>query len=86
MYICQYTNEMSKPGVKLHKVVTQIRPRIYSRKIRNEETRQLETVVVGTGTEIVKELSCSEEGVRLWTEAHPNGPEMMPAISMEKIF
>ena len=68
MFKCQITGKFSKFGEKLHKVVVAKRPRVYTRKFRNEETRQIEEVEVGTGWEIVREVSASEEGMHLWTK------------------
>jgi hypothetical protein len=66
MYRCQVTGELSKPGDKMCKIVVKTRPRVYTGKVKNEETRQYEEVEVGIGWEIVRELSVSEVGLAEW--------------------
>jgi hypothetical protein len=68
MFKCQITGEYSKLGEKLHKVVVAKRQRVYTRKFRNEETRQIEEVEVGHGWEIVREVSASQEGMERWAK------------------
>ena len=65
MFRCQVTNRMSKPGEKVNKVVLATRDRIYTAKFRNEETNQWETVEIGRGWEIVKEINACQEGVEI---------------------
>lgn len=77
MFYCQVTGKLSKPGEKCHKVVTQKAARVYTKMIRDEETRKMVRVEIGRGWEIVKEIDASEEGARLWNEAHPNGPVLV---------
>lgn len=79
MFYCQVTEKFSKPGEKLNRIITHIRPRIYTKRVRNEETRQIEVHETGRGTEIVKEILATKEGVELWEQNHPNGPEMVNA-------
>lgn len=67
MYYCQVTNELSKPGEKLNKIVIEQRERIYKERIFNEETRKMEDVIIGYGWEIVREINASDEGLRLWS-------------------
>ena len=67
MFICQITQKMSKPCEKLNRIVVQRREKIYTEFVRNEETNQFEEQVVGTGSECVREINASEEGLRLWT-------------------
>ncbi len=66
MYVCQITGKQSKLGEKLNKITVATRPRTYTRWVRNEETNKWEEVFVARGTEIVQEVSASEEGLQLW--------------------
>jgi hypothetical protein len=75
------TNKQCRPGDKLHRLVVEIRKRTYLKEVFNEETRMKETLIAGEGWEIVKELSCSAEGVELWQQAHPEGPEVVGSIT-----
>jgi len=71
MFVCQVTGKLSKHGEKLNKVVVQTRERIYTKKIRNEDTGEWEKVEVAKGWEIVREINASEEGVQLWNSWTP---------------
>lgn len=71
MYKCQVTGQFSRPGEKVNKIVVATRPRIYKETFRNEETRELETVEVGYGWEVVKEVNASEAGLKLWNVMSP---------------
>ena len=66
MYKCQMTNRMSKPGQKLRRVTVLTRTREYKNVSYNEETRRFEPADSSFGTEIVKEISCTEEGEAKW--------------------
>lgn len=66
MFYCQITGKLSKPGAKQNKVVVETRERVYTKRVRNEETREWETVEIGRGWEIVRELNASDEGVAEW--------------------
>lgn len=77
MYRCQITNRFSERGAKLNKVVTQIAMRTYHAMVRDEETRRMIKIEIGRGFEIVKEINASDEGVRIWNEKNPNGPEVV---------
>lgn len=68
MFYCQITNQLSQSGEKPSKLVVEKRDRIYTRRVKNEETREWETIVCGHGWEIVKELNASAAGVREWNE------------------
>ena len=72
MFHCQITNRQSKLGEKLNKVVVQTRARTYTRWVRDEETKKWVEIEAGKGWEIVKELSASEEGLRLWNSWSPD--------------
>jgi len=71
MYKCSLTGKTTKLGEKLNKVVVESREKVYSKKVFNEETRQVETLQIGTGWEIVKEIQVSEEGLNLWNSWSP---------------
>ena len=71
MFKCQVTKNFSKPGEKMNKIVIATRSRIYKETFRNEETRELETVEVGYGWEVVKEVNASEAGLKLWNVMSP---------------
>lgn len=66
MFYCQITNLLSKSGEKPTKLVVEKRDRVYSRRVKNEETREWETLEVGKGWEIVKELNVSSAGEQEW--------------------
>jgi len=66
MYRCEITNKVSEPGDPLNKIVALTRPKTYFRWIKNEENNRWEEVEVGHGSEVVRELSLSAEGLQLW--------------------
>lgn len=66
MYICQVTGKMSEPGEKLNRIVVEKRDRTYTERVFNEESRKMEEIEVGHGWEIVREISASDEGARMW--------------------
>lgn len=68
MFYCQVTGLLSQSGEKPSKLVVEKRDRIYTRRVKNEETREWETLEVGKGWEIVKELNVSAAGEREWNE------------------
>jgi hypothetical protein len=51
---------------KLNKIVVATRERIYTKRVKNEETGKWEDVEIGRGWEIVREINASEEGLALW--------------------
>jgi hypothetical protein len=63
MYYCQIMKRFSAPNEKLNKIVIEIRERTYTKQLPNEDTGALETVEVGRGWEIVKEINASDMGV-----------------------
>lgn len=87
MYICQVTGKYSRqgrpgpldkegyptqiPGEKLNKIVVATRERIYTRRVKNEETGRWEDVEIGRGWEIVREINASDEGLALWNSWTP---------------
>lgn len=66
MFLCQITGKLTRPGQKVHRLVVQKRDKVYTQKIRNEETNKWEDVEVGRGWEIAKEVNASEEGRNIW--------------------
>lgn len=71
MFICPITNKCTRPGEKMRRITVETREKIYSKRVRDMETGKLNTVQVGKGFEIVKELGVSEEGEKIWYETHP---------------
>jgi hypothetical protein len=67
MYICKVTGNQSKLGEKLNKITVATRDRIYTKRVKNEETGKWEDVEIGRGWEIAREIDASDEGVALWT-------------------
>lgn len=72
MFICQITGLNSQLNEKPNKIVIETRPRTYTRRFKNEETREWETHEVATGTEIVKEIIATDAGLREWNEMSPD--------------
>lgn len=72
MFYCQINGLLSKPGEKPNKLTVEKRDRVYTRRVKNEETREWETIEVGRGWEIVKELTVSDAGQREWNEMSPD--------------
>tara|TARA_B110000503_G_C7144264_1_gene412254 strand:+ start:1364 stop:1609 length:246 start_codon:yes stop_codon:yes gene_type:complete len=66
MYICQVSGKLSEFGEKLNKIVVASREKVYFERRLNEDLRKYETVEVGRGTEVVKEINASDEGVTTW--------------------
>lgn len=60
------SEENLRSSEKLTKIVVEKRERVYTRRVRNEETGKWEDVEIGRGWEIVRELNASEEGAALW--------------------
>ena len=63
MFRCQVTGKLSRLGDKMNKIVVEKREKEY----KNPETGE----VVGRGWEIVKEISATDEGVKIWNQRHP---------------
>lgn len=83
MFRDEITKRLSRPGDACQRLITQVAKREYTRKILNEETNQLETVVIASGLEIVKEVNTTKEGLALWQAAHPEGPEVVSRPNLE---
>jgi len=69
MFICDVTKKCSKPGEPMIKVPVQFRDTVYTNKVRviSEEDdfdeRPRYEMKVSTGTEIVKEICVTQEGL-----------------------
>jgi hypothetical protein len=72
MFYCEVTGALSKLNEKPSKLVVEKRARVYSRRVKNEETREWETIEVGKGWEIVKEINVSAAGQQEWNEMSPD--------------
>lgn len=66
MFYCQVSGVLSQPCEKPTKLVVERRERTYTARVKNEETREWETVEIGKGWEICKELTVSDAGLRKW--------------------
>jgi hypothetical protein len=69
------TGQASKPGEKLHKIVVAKRPKVYTEKYFNEDTREWEEIEIGHGWEIVKEVNASDDGLSAWNALTPEEQE-----------
>lgn len=69
----QVLRKTSSSGEKMVRIVEQYRPKIYTKIVKDEETRQMIEVVIGEGFEIVKEVQTTERGAALWHEKNPTG-------------
>lgn len=56
---------------KLNRIVVETRERIYTKRVKNEETGKWEDVEIGRGWEIVREINASQEGLDLWNSWTP---------------
>jgi len=63
MFRCSITNKLSKPGEKQNKVVIEKRDKVYTDPDTGE--------VISKGWEIVKEISVTDEGLKIWRERNP---------------
>ena len=70
MFFCEVTKKLSKPGEKCRKIVVEKREKTYSKRFRDMETGKIQTVECSKGWEIVKEISATEAGEKLWMAAH----------------
>ncbi len=66
MFICDITKKCSKPYEKPTRVVVETRAKTYYGWRLNPDTEKMEYVEVGRGSEIVKEILVSEEGLKEW--------------------
>lgn len=66
MFKCQVLGCFSQPCEKLNRLVVETREKVYTARVRNEETREWETREVGRGWEIVRELNATDAGVAQW--------------------
>ena len=81
MFICEITKKLSKSGEKSLRLTVEIRKRDYLQMVLNEETRTKEKVLIGSGFEIVKELTVSQAGYDAWVQAHPEGPTCVGSVA-----
>ena len=65
-YIDEKVGEDTHSSEKIHRITVKTREKIYTRKIKNEETNKWEDVEVGRGWEIAREVIASQEGANLW--------------------
>jgi hypothetical protein len=71
------TKKQSKLGEKINKVVTTRRDKVYTEKHFDHESNKYIDVEIGRGWEIVKELSLTGEGLRLWEQMNTPKEETM---------
>jgi hypothetical protein len=72
MFRCEITGKVTKPGEKMKKLVMETRERVYYDEDGYE---------IGRGSEIVKEISVSEDAYRKYIEEHP---EKAPVFKSKK--
>jgi len=77
MFHCEVTHKNSALDEKCHKLVVQTRPRVYTQRVWDEDMNEWITVHVGTGSEIVKEVNASEEGLKVWASLSDEDRRMM---------
>ena len=70
MYKCEITGHYSMPGEKLNRVVVKTRTRTYKHWDRESEEEWF-----SQGTEIVREVNATDEGVRIWEALTPEERE-----------
>jgi hypothetical protein len=66
MFKCAITQKCSKPYEKPTRLVVETREKVYHGWRLNPETEKMEYVEVGKGSEIVKEIIVSDEGLKEW--------------------
>jgi hypothetical protein len=71
MFYDQVLLRSSKPGEKCHQIVVETRDRSYTKRWRDVETGEIETIEVARGFEIVKIIKTTEAGAKQWMETHP---------------
>ena len=67
MFYCAITKKLSKSGDKPFRLVTER---------RSVEYKDKDGVVIGHGTEIVKEINVSLAGLGEWCNSHPDDTEL----------
>ena len=69
MFRCQITGKNTQPGEKCNKVVIERREKVYTQtKILTQDFRDVETLSISNGWEIVKEINVSDEGLEIWNK------------------
>lgn len=66
MFQCEVTGRQSDLGAKQNKIVVARRDRIYTKRVKNEETNRWEDVKIGEGWEIVREINATDAGLARW--------------------
>ena len=66
MFYCQVTKRMSKPGEKLNRIAISNRERVYTQQVWEEG--ELVEIEIGKGSEIAREISACDEGVRVYND------------------
>jgi len=66
MFICQISGRLSKPGEKVYKICVEKRKKLYTSRVLNEDSGQVEEVEVSHGWEIVREVNATYEGFCEW--------------------
>lgn len=74
MFKCGITGKLSDVGEAQHKVVVSKRTKEYSAWRENDD-EEWEFVKVSSGWEIAKEISATEEGLKLWESWSPTEQE-----------
>jgi hypothetical protein len=74
-YRCEITGKISKAHAPLHKVIAITREKVYTKMVKNEETREWHSVECSHGYEPVRELSLSLEGLEIWNNWKPSQRE-----------
>jgi hypothetical protein len=86
MFKCDVLGKFSQPGEKCLKLVIETRPRTYVQRVRNEETLRWEDLVVGSGTEIVRELNVTESGLKFWDTLSDEGKAKHLALTLTQRY
>lgn len=66
MFYCQVTKRMSKPGEKMNRIPIVNRERVYTQQVWEEG--ELVEIEIGKGSEIVREIASTDEGVKLYND------------------
>ena len=60
------TGKVSAAGEKMNRIIAKTRPRVYTRREFDSEINDWVDVFVGRGSEVVRELQATEEGLVEW--------------------
>jgi len=86
MFKCDILGRNSELNEKCLKVTVATRNKNYVQRVRNEETLRWEDLVVGSGTEIVRELNATEAGVKFWENLSDEGKAKHLAMNLTQRF